>query len=430
MSIPPKLPEEGGGASKPLEVILSSAPPRYQAQRPSLGRQFIMVLLNLCLWLFLAGGLISLLDDSLVLFLHVSALTILRMGIVFFGCLMAVLVYCMMGLTPLIPKRLFLPTVLFTPVVQLVYLPCLIYSFNRMPQVAWVCSLSQVILGLLVLYYVQGALQFRWSLIGEHKLGTRKFSWGNSFGFLFINVCVLLPAVLAYLLICAALALGHFTDGFVALRPEGLKVQVRKYVRDDGKTVRLIPMIHVGDAEFYRNLNASIPTNAIVLLEGVSDRQNLLTNHLSYKRMANGLGLTEQKMVFKPHGFKSVRADIDVEQFAKGTVDFLNMIALIYSRGVNAQTVPLLLQDSSSPEDLEKVMEDILVKRNQHLLDEIQTRLAQWENLVVPWGAAHMPGIEAGIQRAGFHLDQTQEVVIIRFGSRRNQSHLDEGVQN
>jgi hypothetical protein len=43
--------------------------------------------------------------------------------------------------------------------------------------------------------------------------------------------------------------------------------------------------------------------------------------------------------------------------------------------------------------------------------------LPQSDNIIVPWGAAHMPGLAKEIQKSGFRLDETREYVVIRFGS-------------
>jgi hypothetical protein len=92
----------------------------------------------------------------------------------------------------------------------------------------------------------------------------------------------------------------HFSGGFLALRPGGLTVQVRKYVRDDGKTIQLVPMAHIGEADFYRKVAETFPTNSIILMEGVTDWKRLITNEASYKRAAKSLGLAEQEEEFTP----------------------------------------------------------------------------------------------------------------------------------
>ena len=177
-------------------------------------------------------------------------------------------------------------------------------------------------------------------------------------------------------------------------------------------------MSHIGDPAFYRKLSQSFPTNSIILMEGVSDQRHLLTNTITYKRMATTLGVAEQQKEFKPRG-ELVRADVDVEQFAGSTIDFLNLVTLIHSRGVNAETLLKLLQFSPSGFE-EQLFDDLLRKRNRRLMEEIHGRLSQAEHIIVPWGAAHMPEIAREIHKSGFRMVETQEYVAIRFRSAGN----------
>ena len=176
-------------------------------------------------------------------------------------------------------------------------------------------------------------------------------------------------------------------------------------------------MAHVGEPEFYRSLSQSFPTNSLVLMEGVSDNRNLLTNKISYKRMATSLGLAEQQKEFKPARVPLVRADVDVEEFAASTIDLLNLAMLVHSKGLNAETVTRLTQFSPSPGYEERLFDDILRKRNRHLLEEIDARLPRSQNIIVPWGVAHMPEIAREIQKSGFRLSETRDYQAIRFAS-------------
>jgi hypothetical protein len=265
-------------------------------------------------------------------------------------------------------------------------------------------------------------LKFRWPIVEDKHLGDRRFSWLNLSMFLLVNVFVLLPAIVVYLVLCASLAVNHFSGGFMALRPYGLTVQVRKYVRNDGKTIQLFPMEHVAGADFYRKVSQSFPTNSIILMEGVTDNRNLLTNGISYKLMAHSLGLAEQGEEFKPIHGELVMADVDVEQFATNTIDLLNLVMLLHSKGVNAATGMKLAQYSPPPHLEEQLLNDLLKKRNKHLLQEIFDRLPQSDNIIVPWGAGHMPEIANEIQKSGFRLDETQEYIVIRFRSAGNRN--------
>lgn len=401
------------GAPPPL---LAASPPPLPPQptRTSGSLRVLAIALSLYLGLFLADAVISLLDDSLILCFDFHVLTAMRGFLFFLAMLMAVVLYGLMGLTPMIPKRLFLPLALFSPVAGLLAIPMLIYFFGRIQQIAWGISFCQVILGLSILYWAQGGWKLHWPLMVESRLQSRQFSWRNLCLFLLVNVFVLLPGVIVYLVYCAVLAVDHFSEGFVTLRPDGLTVQARRYVRHDGKTIQLFPMSHVGETDFYQKLSKSFPTNSIILMEGVTDDRNLLTNKISYKRMAASLGVSEQQTEFKPRG-KLVRADVDIEQFTTSTIDFLNAVMLVHSKGLNAQTMLVLTQYSPPPRFEEHLLDDLLRKRNRRLLEEIRVRLSQSDHITVPWGAAHMPEIAREIQKSGFRLVESQDYLAIRF---------------
>ena len=328
---------------------------------------------------------------------------------------MALLIYGLMALTPMIPKRLFLPLALYNLVMSLASLPLIIAFFGQMHLIAWGLSMGQALLGLVTFFRIQGSFKFRWPLVSTDLLVQLRFSWGNLAGFVLVNVLVLLPAFVAYLLVGTAMAVNHVSEGFVALHLNGISVQVRKYLRADGKVVELFPMAHIADAGFYQRVSQTFPTNSLILMEGVSDDQNLLTNKISYKRMARSLGLSEQHEEFVPERGTVVRADIDISKFSKETIGFLNLIMLVHAKGFNPSLLEKMAQYSPPPHFEKQLFDDLLNLRNQHLLEEIHARLLEADNLMVPWGAAHMPGIAQGLQKDGFHMGSTTNYMVIRF---------------
>jgi hypothetical protein len=403
------------GAPSPLAGELPPPLPPQPPRKSGAVRQLLAALLSLCLGLFLADAFVSLLDDSLILLFGIHLLGTVRGFLVLLAMLIALATYVLMGITPLIPKRLFLPVILFYPLAMLALFPFTTYFYPRLQQFSWLLSLCQVVVGLSVLWWAQGGLKLRWPLMPQIRLGARGFSWLNLAGFLAANVFVALPAVAVYLGLCASLAVGHFSEGFLALRPSGFAVRVRKYVRADGKTVQLVPMAHIGEAEFYHKLSRSFPTNAVVLMEGVTDDKNLLTNNITYERMAKSLGLAEQQEEFNPVQVEMVMADVDVSQFTPNTIGFLNLVMLVHGKGFTVENVMKLLQYSPPPHFEEQLINDLVRKRNGRVLQELRDRLPQSDLIIVPWGAAHMPGISHGVQAAGFRLDETREYVVIRF---------------
>jgi uncharacterized protein YbaP (TraB family) len=156
-------------------------------------------------------------------------------------------------------------------------------------------------------------------------------------------------------------------------------------------------------------------------MEGVTDKQNLLTNKITYQRMATTLGLAEQQKEFQPQG-ELAQADIDVDQFSTNTLQLLNLVMLAHTKGLNGQTLQKLTQYVPPPHFEQELFDDLLTKRNRHLLKEIHSRISESKNIIVPWGAAHIPQIAQEIQKDGFRLEETQVFTVIQFGSGGNKN--------
>lgn len=225
---------------------------------------------------------------------------------------------------------------------------------------------------------------------------------------------VILPALLLYTAGSAKLAVTHFSSGFVNLSPAGVSMEVRDYTREDGKKITLVPMSHIGESAFYESLATSFPHDSVVLMEGVSDLKKVVKTSSNYSKMAEAFGVVEQQKVFKPQG-EIVAADIDMSDFSPETIDLLKTSMLLHSKGITSETLPILMKPT--PPGLEKrLMEDILEKRNVHLLKVLHERLPSSKHIIVPWGAAHMPGISREIEKSGFKAISAQPYMAIRFG--------------
>ena len=378
-SVPPPLP-----ATQPPVIGAPPPLPPELNRKPSPMRQFLAILLSLCLGLFLADAAISLVDDSVALCWGIHIFLVIRLIVGLLAVLVALVVYVLMALTPAIPKWLFVPLALFYLAAQLVGVPMFLLCSGQMQLIAWIFSVVQVGIGFWILNRAQHGLKFGWPLVPLGRLGSQQFSWRNLIGFSLANIFGLLPAVLIYLFFCTAGLIDHFTDGFMTLHPGGFTVQVKKYVRDDGKTIQLFPMSHVAEADFYRDISQTFPTNSLILMEGVTDEKHLLKHKINYKRMANALGLAEQHEKFEPTRGEIVPADIDVDQFTTNTLDLLNLVILIHTGGMDAGTIQKLMQYSTAPNFQEQLLNDLLRKRNQHLLEQIQSHLPETEHIIVP----------------------------------------------
>lgn len=395
-----------------------SSPPVLPRQSSSaLSTPPLAVFLSVALMVFVADAGLSLAGDSLVLLTGNPLLSIVSGLVALPALLLALAVYVLMALTPRVPKRVFLPLTLFGPVASLASLPLLVYFHQHSGWIAWGISLARLVVCLVILRHLWGSWKFRWPLIDARQLGSGGFRWRHFTGFVAAHLLLALPATLAYLLACASLAVDHFSDGFVTLRPSGLTMQVRKYSREDGKIVELVPMSHIGEPDFYQTLAASFPKTATLLMEGVSDKDHLFSEKLSYRETAKSLGLVEQQDVFKPPGEK-VPADVDINQFSKTSLEFLKRALPVHSQGVKAGTLPMFVE-SPPPAILQGLINDLLSNRNRHLLEVFNERLSTSDHIVIPWGAAHMPGISEGVLKAGFHLQETEDHVAIKFWDKK-----------
>ena len=372
MNIPPPL----GTEATPLPP----PPPPGSGSLP----KTLAILLSLYLGLFLADALISLVDDTVALLFKIHPLGMFRGLLAFLVILTSLGVYGLMGLTPMISKRLFLPLTLFIPLTFLAAVPAMIYRYHSMSFFAWVVSLAQLGVGLAVAGYAQGGWRFHWPLVPQARIKARRFSWRHLIAFILVNLLIVLPGTVIYLLVGASLAVDHFSEGFVALRSQGLTVQARKYVRDDGKTVQLFPMAHVADRSFYRSLADSFTSNSIALMEGVTDEQGLLTNRISYHRVAESLGAAEQQKEFKPTRGELVPADVDIADFTTNTIGFLNLTMLVHAKGLRPDIVLQLVQFAPTPGFEQELLDDLVHKRNRHVVEELRSRLSESEQFVVP----------------------------------------------
>lgn len=203
--------------------------------------------------------------------------------------------------------------------------------------------------------------------------------------------------------------------GFLTFNMSNI-TSVEKIYKRDGKTIHLIPMVHVGSEKFYKDasqIDASKPT--LILLEGVKDKNNLM-NDFSY---ANNV-LDAQADHFRPVAKVQVDkklpvsklsylvADLDASEFDPQTRKYLNKTL---KRMENKSFFEFLSGDNeiSGPAVAANLAVDIIEKRNQKVLSELKKHEAKFETFYIPWGALHMPDIEREIIKQGYKLVQTNE---------------------
>ncbi|MBI1211230.1 MAG: hypothetical protein GC190_07195 [Alphaproteobacteria bacterium] len=344
---------------------------------------------------------------------------------------------------PHLPKLVFLPLILFVLWAAFGAPP---FDFSAPSTVAAVAVLEAVLVAsvLLVNKMRTGAWFMRARLL-PHKthLVLRTISS-------FVVLGLVLPSVaLGLLLVAAGSMVERQTDGYLQFTWSGIDVR-ETVLQREGKTVRLVGMIHVGQSSFYDKLYASFPASALVLAEGVTDREGKLAGSFSYKGLADVLGLKVQPQLGASAGNidipkarpsqsegsapntesrepisipatadrpRIIYADADVSDFSPTTVRFLGMVGEVYSsHSVNELLSRLnAVGDAFSEKDIENVFEDILYKRNKRVLAEFDKEIDEYDTIIIPWGAQHMPGLEAALLQRGFRIQSQKMLAVARY---------------
>lgn len=263
------------------------------------------------------------------------------------------------------------------------------------------------------------------------------FSW-RTFSLVALPTIAAIPfALVAGAVNAAGVGIEHGSHGYVKLRPGGVMLEERELSKD-GRHVRLVSMMHIGDKSFYDQILASLPTEGatIVLVEGVTDDKGILKGRFSYARIAKLLGLTAQEtsslqenvrqsLPGKDSAQKTARqnveyrhADIDISTFHPLTLEYIAAIGVILS-DPTFETLLRVFKNPNTPFKKPNVEEvvvgDILDKRNKHLIDEINHALEDGRSVVVPWGALHLFAIEESLKNDGFRETRRVDRPIIRF---------------
>lgn len=364
---------------------------------------------------FLADGLLSLAAIAK------PSLSGLQEAVAVAVFLAAVILHLAMMCTPRLPKRILLPATLF---------------------VVW-CALTSAFPSHLVFgAHTQLVLALAESLLGAGLLlalrrpASREvllrpaFSWPNLFTVSLLN-CFLLLGLGVLMVLTGLSMVEQKTAGYVRIRPEGVSLEERWFQRNDGKSVRLVGMVHVAKDQFYSDLAATLPEkeSAIVLLEGITDNDSLLREKLTYSNLADSFGLTSQsdsdfmkkaskKSLEKrpnsgdreidgagPAGIQYWRADVDTSDFQASTLECIEAVGNLFSSKTLGEVVQKLA-DPNSPLNQQSGNEmfwsDVVDLRNEHLIDEMKEALLQTNIVVVPWGALHMPVFEKQLKDWGF----------------------------
>ncbi|WP_300671850.1 hypothetical protein [Desulfoluna sp.] len=391
---------------------------------------------NLFLILFLADGAISTLDELLMAVSGMHLLIQVRDLLGFSVLFLSGLFFFAMGMDRRIPKRIFLPMTCYAMWGGLMFWPMPLF----IPEgaVGLVMAVGQLVLGLLGLQMVRKHSDHPF-LISPAMFSGSWFSAKNALVF-FLASFLLIPIALCLIGFSAFTTFVETqTSGFMRITPTGIYMNEKIYGKN-GKTLRLVPMIHIGRTDYYDEVGGSMANGkTLILAEGVTDREGLLKTKLSYDRIGKLLGLASQAQMpldatwvssdflpiappinatdRKPH---IVSADVDLSDFSAVTVAFIGVLANVimssdslpegyarYTTWVDAQV--------HIEQVLEAITHDLFTQRNNTVFAMFNKALPHYDTLIIPWGALHMAELEKEAQRLGFIQLGTKERLSVNF---------------
>ncbi|MGB5950654.1 MAG: hypothetical protein WBG82_15155 [Parvibaculum sp.] len=410
--------------------------------------QFLAIatlLANAYLFAFGLDGGISTLDEALKGLWQIGALSAIREAVAIAVLFAAVPMLLLLVFVPHLPKRVFLPPLVFVLWAGLGAPP---FAFRQgTPLASFLLCASQLAVFLFATALVKRRTG-RWHLaVSDLPVKTHLLR-----RVLLAVVATLAIVLVALPLLGAALlaaTVERQTDGYIRFTARGIEAG-ETVLEKEGRTVRLVGMIHIGERAFYENLFAGIPPRALVLVEGVSDEQGRLKGEFSYRRLARALGLEEQVEVQSawmsggaagqavqagqagkmasaaaapvPSGGQRpviMRADVDVSDLSDPTISFLREVGAIYGSHSLLEAFRRLdaMSKRFSEKDLSTVYADLIDRRNAALIAVFDREAQGHDVIVIPWGAEHMPGIEKALRERGYEVRSRRVLDAVRYAS-------------
>lgn len=390
----------------------------------------IVFVINAFLTVNAVSALTGLVDDTVLMSPMDGSFFGLRTQIALLAMVLTLFALAFVILVPHLPKLALLPALLV-----------LVWQILGAPGLEWSISdrKSWVMLDAIALASVALAFAINRSSTGHWFLAASRLPLREK---LVVRTLIAMPIAalaVAFVAIGAMVAavpvfIEQQSRGYLHFAAKGLEVR-ETIMRKGDRTVHLVGMVHIGEPSFYRGLYASIPTDALILAEGVTDREGRMKAKPVYENAARGLGLESQgefqkqlanstpvptsanpALPVKP-GPYVVFADIDVSELSPATTRFLEAVGTIFQSPTLAEALQRYVAVASqfTDDEVKAIMDEIVNKRNQRALSSFDKYADQYKTIYLPWGALHMPGFEDEMMKRGYRIESQRMLPIARY---------------
>jgi len=413
------------------------------------GLPIFVALANAFLFISALSAVTGLLDSLVLKSSMDSAFFLFRLQLGGLAAVLTMLTLAQIVLVPQLPKLTLLPPLL-AALWQLAGAPGISWSLSDPASMA---RLDGIMLGATAVGMLMNKLNLgTWfirtiDLPVHERLFTRTLIAGPIAALLLVvfGVVALVAAIPTYI--------EQESRGYLHFARTGLEVRETVMKKGDSE-VRLVGMVHIGEPEFYRQLYAGIPPQALILAEGVTDRENRMKAKPSYDNAARGLGLQSQGefqsllagsniveaapaappapgtppaaaapalpvVAGKP---SVVFADVDVSELSPETLSFIDAAGSIFQSATLSEALGKYIEVTGrfTEPQIRAVMEELVKKRNAHAMAALDRHAARFNLIYLPWGALHMPDFEDRLVARGYRVVSSRMIPIAKYETIMN----------
>lgn len=296
----------------------------------------------------------------------------------------------------------------------------------------------------LSLYYLHTSVK------GRPHLATRPWMQG------WHSVKAILAGVVVLVVSLPVVAFGYmnairnFAGDYTEFSPRGVNL-VERVFQKNGQSVHLVPMMHVGDGNYYSDLNQRMHAEPetgrkrLILTEGVADRNHILPADFAtgktYERLAKLFGLKSQtKTSLGPDAPAATppdpaalqappahthttsnpdvtwqNADIDVSDLKDSHRELLVGLLTMMSSTDPMQMMNPQVSGMTGEQIEDLFRNGLLNSRNEVMMKRFNEMNTAYTDIYIPWGAAHLPDVEKRLLALGYQKTSEVSRPIVRF---------------
>ena len=279
------------------------------------------------------------------------------------------------------------------------------------------------------------------SVLRDDQVGRRPWFRWKHFGLTGLVLFLLLMITVPFMVAGSMVAMENLFGDFMFVTPKGISLRERVYEKGDHRT-HLIGMMHIGDESFYDEVKTRLGEKAegrrVVLQEGVRDRDHILPDAASlgrfYHNISRELGLKMQGRLdgskkrdsreesierineLKAKGISFMNADMDISDLSEKHRGLLVRMFKIFEATNLKETFLRSSRLNMTSSDLESLMmEGLIGSRNDRLMEHFHETGLHYDEVYIPWGAAHLKDIAERLVKMGYTQVEETERLVVNF---------------